>query len=239
MKNQEYDNQVIQKAFEALLWQIEHFWKEFNRDIILEAVREAVPIMKKTITANTAKRLKDNTGWKLSPLHSVSWMIFLYRVSRILYKRNHISDADIVYYLNKVMHSTDWFYEIDLPVFFFAEHPLGSVLGKAKYSDHFFVYQGTTVGGSYRHGKLFYPEIGSMVVLYANSSVIGNSVVGNNVIISANCHIVNELVPDNCIVFGNSPNLVIKKLDEKEIIDRIALICNWDKNTILRSHRQT
>lgn len=232
MENQEYKDQVIQEVSEVLLWQIEHFWKDFNRDIILEAVREAVPIMKRTITANDAQRLKDNTGWKLSPLHSVTWMIFLYRVSRILYERSHISDADTVYYLNKVMHSIDWFYEIDLPIFFFAEHPLGSVLGKAKYGSHFFVYQGTTVGGSYRRGELCYPEIGNMVVLYANSSVIGNSIVGNNVIVSTNCHIVNEVVPDNCMVFGSSPNLIIKKLDKQEIIDRIAISCNWNKNTI-------
>ena len=119
--------------------------------------------------------------------------------------------ADQIYYLNKIMHGIDWFYEVDLPIHFFAEHPLGSVLGRAKYGDYLLVYQGTTVGGSYKENKVYYPTIGNNVILFSNASILGKSQIGSNVIISAGTQIVNEDVPDNCIVFGQTPNLIIKE----------------------------
>lgn len=119
------------------------------------------------------------------------------------------------------MHSCDWFYAISLPEVFFAEHPLGSVMGKADYGNQFFFYQGCTVGGNRnREGKLYYPVIGENVLMYSNSSVLGDAVIGNNVIVSAGTIIVGENIPDNSIIFGRSPNLIIKKKDKKEIQDR-------------------
>ena len=75
------------------------------------------------------------------------------------------------------MHSNDWFYAVELPVHFLCEHPLGSVLGRAIYGDYLFVYQGTTVGGNRNKGILSYPKIGTNVVLYANATILGNTVI--------------------------------------------------------------
>lgn len=120
------------------------------------------------------------------------------------------------------MHANDWFYQIELPKHFWAEHPLGSVLGRAKYGDYLFVYQGTTIGGnrSLENGEsvLRYPTLGNNVVLYANSTVLGNTKIGDNVIVAANTYLINEDIPSNCIVFGTSPNIVIKVKSEEEII---------------------
>lgn len=125
--------------------------------------------------------------------------------------------ADRVYYLNKIMHSNDWYPAIELPVHFLAEHPLGTVLGRANYGDYFFVYQGCTVGGNRRKGKLCYPIIGEHVLMYSNSSILGDCKIGNNVIIAAGTKIINESIPDNSIVFGQSPELTIKNKDADEI----------------------
>lgn len=136
-------------------------------------------------------------------------------------RKSFRAETDSIYYLNKIMHSCDWFYAISLPEVFFAEHPLGSVLGKADYGNQFFFYQGCTVGGNRdKAGKLYYPVIGENVLMYSNSSILGDAVIGNNVIISAGTIIVGENIPDNSIVFGRSPNLIIKKRNEKEIQDR-------------------
>ena len=124
---------------------------------------------------------------------------FLYRLSHLLYLNGNIYEAECVYYLNKIMHSVDWFYQIELPEHFLAEHPLGSVLGKAKYSDYLFVYQGTTIGGNRNQGTIYYPQI------------------GNNVILSADSYVINENIPDNCIVFGQSPNIIVKEKKVTEI----------------------
>ena len=45
----------------------------------------------------------------------------------------------------------------------------------------------------------------------AGSSIIGNSIIGDNVMVGANTIIKDEVVLSNVIVFGESPNLIIKK----------------------------
>lgn len=140
------------------------------------------------------------------------YMIFLYYLSNELYRSGRCLElCDKVYYLNKIMHSVDLFYAIQLPDIFGAEHPLSSVMGRASYSDGFFFYQGCTVGGTYdREGNLHYPVIGRNCRMYSNSSILGNCKIGDNVSIGAGAIVKNQNIPDNSIVFGQSPNLIIK-----------------------------
>lgn len=176
---------------------------------------------------SASTRLYKDGDMVFNPMHTVTWAIFLYRLSRLLYLAGNIYEADCVYYLNKIMNSVEWFYQVELPEHFMAEHPLGSVLGKAQYSDYLFVYQGTTIGGNRKKGKLYYPKLGKNVVLYANATILGETTIGNNVIVSSNTYIINEKVPDNCIVFGQSPNIVIKEKSEPEILEMTKHIWRW------------
>lgn len=147
-----------------------------------------------------------------NPYHSVQYMIFLYYLSHDIYARGHCEQlAEKIYYLNKILHSVDLFYAIELPEKFCAEHPLGSVMGRAKYSDGFFFYQGCTVGGTIDSmGNIAYPIIGEDVHMFANSSILGKCKIGNNVNIGAGAIVKNQDIPDNVTVFGESPNLIIK-----------------------------
>lgn len=148
---------------------------------------------------------------RFDPYHSVQWMTFLYYLSHELYLDNS-SLCDKVYYLNKIMHSVDLFYAIELPQIFSAEHPLASVMERAKYGEGFFFYQGCTVGGtSDKEGNNYYPVLDDNVRMYANSSILGRCHIGRNVQIGAGALVKNQDVPDNCIVFGHSPNLIIKQ----------------------------
>lgn len=146
--------------------------------------------------------------------HSVQYMILLYWLSRVMFQKDtNGKNAEKVYYLNKVLHSVDIFYEVNLPAVWCAEHPLGSVMGRAQYGDRFFFYQGCTVGGS----KDIYPVLGENVILYSNAKILGNCKIGSYVVLAANTYIKNQDIPDNCIVFGQSPNLVIKQKSKREI----------------------
>ena len=82
---------------------------------------------------------------------------YLYQVSHILYKNGYSIIADKVYYLNKMLNALDLFYAIELPEHWNCEHPIGSVMGRARYGDFFFFYQGCTVGGNHTN----YPIIGN------------------------------------------------------------------------------
>lgn len=158
--------------------------------------------------------------------HSVQYSIFLYTYANQLYLDGNESEAACVYYLNKIMHSVDWFYAVKLPEYFGAEHPLGSIVGRAEIGDYLFLYQGTTIGGNRKDGQLYYPVTGHHVLMYSDSKILGNSVVGNYVIISANTYVLDSIIPDNSIVFGQSPNLVIKQRTEDEMKDKMKPLWN-------------
>lgn len=56
-----------------------------------------------------------------------------------------------------------------------------------------------------------YAIIGKNVTMYANSSILGNCTVGDNVNIGAGAIVKNQDIPANSIVFGQSPNLIVKQ----------------------------
>lgn len=144
--------------------------------------------------------------------HSGQYAAFLYFLSHEIFKnigRNDTSEK--IYYLNKIMHSIDLFYEVALPDNFHWEHPVGTVLGRGVYGDYFTVYQNCTIGGSWdKDGKLHYPKLGKSVTLYSYACILGNCTIGENVIIASHTYVLNQDIPDNSIVFGQSPNLTIK-----------------------------
>jgi serine O-acetyltransferase len=143
----------------------------------------------------------------ISLFNSGQYSIYLYYLANTIYISGDNVLAAKIYYLNKILHSVDWFYEIELPTYWGVEHPVGSVLGRAKYNDGLYIYQGCTVGGNNKR----YPSLGHNVIMYSNATILGNCNIGNNVILSTGTIIKEENIPDNCIVFGKSPNLVVKE----------------------------
>ena len=157
---------------------------------------------------------KDN-DFVFSPFHSVQYSIYLYYLANTIFREKGNNDLSTkIYYLNKVMNCVDWYYEISLPDIFCAEHPVGSVMGRATYSNKFYFYQGCTVGGS--NDK--YPILGENLIMYSNTTILGDSHIGSNVVLSSGTLIIDEEIPNNSIVFGRSPNLTIKQKSEEEIL---------------------
>lgn len=138
---------------------------------------------------------------------SNGYTVFLYKLSNKLYKNNYIETASKIYYLNKIMNSVELFYEVEMPQNFFLDHPLGSVMGRAKYGEFFTFSQGCIVG----ENKGVYPRIGNFVTMMSNSKIVGKSIIGNNCIIAANTYVKDAIVPDDTIVFNNGKELVFKE----------------------------
>lgn len=155
---------------------------------------------------NSNKYYIRNGEAYFNPFHSGQYNIFLYFLSNNVWKSGHAFLADKIYYLNKIMNSDDLFYEIELPDIFALDHPVGSVMGRAKYSNGFSFSQGCTVGNN--HG--IYPVVGNNVQMCGNTSIIGKCCIGNNVTLGFGAVVKDQDVPDNSLVFGQSPNLIIK-----------------------------
>lgn len=147
----------------------------------------------------------------LDPLHGCQWAQFLYRLARALYLTGGGGSpcplCDKVYALGKALSSADLFYQVELPEVFVFDHPLGAVMGRARYGNFFSFGQGCTVGNN--HGS--YPEFGESVFMLSDSKVVGDCRIGDFAIISANAFVKDEDIPSGSIVFGQSPHLVIKE----------------------------
>jgi len=136
-------------------------------------------------------------------LHGDHYSAFLYMTSNTAYKLGNEDIAAKLFLLNKAMFGIDAFYGIDLPEHFLFVHPLGTVLGRANYSDFLVVYQGVTVGATVEG---IYPAFSQRTILYSHSSVIGKCFLGKNFVMGANASIINTPIPDNTIVIGSYPN---------------------------------
>lgn len=208
--------------YEIVDKQILSHWTQYDNNHIRLSIDIAIKCMEQNMSElnGNCKYAHDPEGKVVfSPYNTVEYSIFLYYLSHDLYKAGHEKEASLVYYLNKIMNSVEWFYAIELPVHFWADHPLGSVLGRATYGDYLFVNQGVTVGGN-SIGVLndVYPTIGKNVHLCAGSSLIGDCHIGDNSVIAAGTFIRNQDVPANSIVYGISPNIVIKEKKNNEHI---------------------
>lgn len=202
-----------------LILQLEaHFLLSDNeRALISHYFESALQVCEENFVNNSNKyyyEMKDgNKIAKFNPYHSVQYMMFLYTLSHILYVNKEAPLlCDKIYYLNKILNSVDILYAVELPKHFHADHPLGSVMGRARYGEGFVFLQGCTVGGTRdKDGNLFYPVIEENVTMFSNSSILGRCHIGKNVNIGAGCIVKNQDVPDNSTVFGESPNLIIKQ----------------------------
>ena len=93
--------------------QLKTYWTEISETDIRRNVPEALHLMDEDFKDINSPRFQVDGNSKFNPLMSVHWMIFLYRLSNILYKNGGGTAADQVYYLNKIMHSIDEYPKLD------------------------------------------------------------------------------------------------------------------------------
>ena len=165
-----------------------------------------------------SKEINGNKEVYFNPFHSVQYMTFLYFLANTIYLNGSKSFVcEKLYYLNKMLNSIDLYYQVNLPVHFGAEHPIGTVIGRCEIGDYFYFYQNVTLGGVIREGVEIYPRLGCHVEMCSNSSILGDCNVGDNVIVGAGAIIKNQDIPSDSIVFGQSPNIIIKPNKNKII----------------------
>ena len=141
-------------------------------------------------------------------LHSDQYAMYLYMLANHLYRGGGDGRlATKLYCLNKALHSIDVYYTSELPDVFLFVHPVGSVIGRAKFANDFVIYQGCTVGCL---NAGVFPTFEGSTVLYAHSSVLGRSKIGQNVCVAAGVSIVNTDIPDDTVVLGSHPDYVLR-----------------------------
>lgn len=107
---------------------------------------------------------------------------------------------------------------------FYVGHPYGITINpKAVIGNNVNVHKGVTIGQENRGERKGTPHIGNRVWIGVNSTIVGNIVVGDDVLIAPNTYI-NRDIPDHSIVFGNP--CIIKHADKatNEYINHIVEI---------------
>ncbi|NDY70477.1 transferase [Desulfobacter hydrogenophilus] len=187
----------------------------FNESTELMDLKKAIQLAIDKI-AYLIPRCKNKYYFKngapyFTPFHSGQNTIFCYFVSHILYVNlGNENLAERIFYLNKILNGINIYYTTKLPDIFYLDHAVGTVIGKADFSDYFQFRQNVTVGNNFNK----YPRFGRNVHLWSGATVIGDCNIGNNVIISARTYLKDQDIPDNSIVFGKYPEITIKGKDE-------------------------
>lgn len=131
-------------------------------------------------------------------LYSDHYVMFLWYLSNTVFNDlQNYNLASKIYYLNKSLHGVDCMFDTKMPDIFLIFHGVGTMIGKANYDDYFVILQGCTVGSH----KGFYPNFGKGVALAANSSIIGNCIIGNRSTISTRTSLFNQNLEDDSTIF--------------------------------------
>lgn len=188
--------------------QLRNFFPVSEEESLLmtQSIKRVMQRVEKCFDGTTNKYYHRDGEVYFNPFHSGQYCIYLYWFSRTIFEAGNSFLADKIYYLNKIMHGCDMFYEVELPEVFMLDHPVGSVIGRGMFGEGFEFGQNCTIGNN----KGIYPVIGKHVELCANASIIGNCHIGDNVTLGAYACVKDQDVPANSIVFGQSPNLIIK-----------------------------
>lgn len=143
------------------------------------------------------------------------YLIFCFRMANYIYKNGiNLELADAIYYSSRIRTGTDLYYTASIDEYFFPVHSIGAIIDShTEYGKLFRVYHGVHVGPYNIQGvdpkDQKHPKIGNGVILLGKSSVYGDTQIGDNVIVSVGSVIINEKIPSNCIVIGQSPNLYV------------------------------
>ncbi|MFI0427163.1 MAG: hypothetical protein ACH34V_09425 [Flavobacterium sp.] len=125
--------------------------------------------------------------------------IFLFRLGQEIHSAELHDLKPQIHWLLKQYCSCELYFNNDVDDGFYIVHGEGSVLGsRNKIGKGFVMHQGCTIGHK-KNGAGAGNVIGDNVTLYANSSIIGELNIGNNVIIGAHVLITKD-IPDNTVV---------------------------------------
>ena len=167
----------------------------------------------------------DERRAQFSATHYSSHALLLYQLSRECFLQGRIDLAEKIYFLNISTTATDLFYEVDLPLRTGCEHPLGSVIGRAQFteSSSLYFYQQCTLGSNLNSiGKEVYPSVDGSLFLYSKTTLVGDIKISGLVIAAHATYMKDVGALNDCIVFGEYPDLVVKPLT-KQIIANHSL----------------
>lgn len=140
-------------------------------------------------------------------LHGDQYAMWLYLLANQMHQdRAPAAWCKKLFLLNKALHGCDIFYGVALPSIFLLIHPLGTVLGRGRYSDYLIAYQRVGVGSNHS----VYPTLGAHLTLRPGSTVLGRCTVGDHCSIAAESLLLDRDLPMQSLYIGNPRDHLIR-----------------------------
>lgn len=148
-----------------------------------------------------------------SHLHADQYATFIWFFSNSVWRleENDFLSSKLLQ-LNRLLHQIFISYKCDMPDHFFLGHPIGTVLGNAKYGDFLAVLQGVTVN---TNNDL---KIGKGVFLGANSKIIGSKPIGDRASVAVGTLLFETSVPDNHVAMNIDGKTIIRKRKREKCV---------------------
>lgn len=183
------------------------------------------PQIEKQFARTLIKYYRDDEGPLLRLGHNAQYTIFLYHLARAAFVAGRPLVADRIYSLLRMVSSVDLFYEVAMPELWGCDHPLGSVIGRGEFAPQasIFFSQNCNIGNNHA----VYPRISGHLLMLPNTSLLGNTQISGNVILSNGACAIDAGELDNCVVFGRSPELSIKPISAERFSEAYPLIVQW------------
>lgn len=200
-----------------ILNQLNHIFddgKNIKKDDLTKYIDLAISKLEFCFSKINNKYFFDGKNSIFNHLNGDQYSMFLYFLCNTIYKESNALDSEIfaskVYLLNKALHGIDAFYEVQLPSIFLFVHPVGTVLGRANYSDYLIVYQRCGIGANHNSS----PELGRYLTLHPGSCILGHSKIGDNCSIASDSLLIDTNLEDNTLYLGNPSSNKYKKNEQ-------------------------
>lgn len=176
--------------------------------VVRPQIAGALGRLERCLAGLTVSRFyRDGRPW-FDHLNSEQYAMFLYLLASECGRAGARGAATKFYLLNKALHGLEAYFEIELPEVFYLAHPVGTVLGRARYGNYFLAMQGCTVGNA----ADLYPTFGERVVLCAHSIVLGDCRMGDESCVGAGSLVFKTHVPARTTATGRGRDLkVVRK----------------------------
>lgn len=128
--------------------------------------------------------------------------VFLYRLGRELHLNHQDALLPQIHWLLKELCSCEIYFNNEIGLGFYVVHGGGTVIGsRNQIGKGFKIHQGCTIGHK-KNGGGAGNTIGDDVVMYCNSSIIGELKIGNNVVIGGHVMVSKNVQPNEVIVLN-------------------------------------
>lgn len=176
-------------------------------------LEQALAATAKTHACLKAPSHRDASGNPLlGTAHYSQSALFLYRLARAAFLAGDEATADRIYFLNVAQSSCDLYHAVDLPIRTHCDHPLGSVVGRGRFSPSstFVFADGCGIGNNWG----IYPEVDGRLILSSRAAVIGRTTIRGTVVLARGATLIDAGLVEDCAVFGSGRDIVRRPLDE-------------------------